>query len=166
MNRPLPTSGAMGPLVLRPDGKQVIASSMYNKGKAFIGAAILLSRETDSEHSDYVVLHLLCEGIEIVLKGLLLVRDYDRYYPRLHKKPLRHDLKKIALETASAYGRKLPRGGVVTELEALSTLYKQHLLRYGGVSDMHVDPRTIRRDKVLRYVTAVLRLAERPRSQE
>ena len=138
---------------------------MYNKGKAFIGAAILLSRETASEHSDYVVLHLLCQGIELVLKGLLLDRDYDRYFPRLPRS-LGHDLKKIALETASAYGRKLPRGGVVTELEALSTLYKQHLLRYGGVSDMHVDPRTIRRDKVLRYVTAVLRLAERPRSQE
>ena len=52
---------------LSTHGKRVVAESMYAKGKAFLGAAILLRSKNGHE---YVVLHLLCHGIEITLKGL------------------------------------------------------------------------------------------------
>ena len=50
--------------------KTLTATSMYRKGNAFIGAAILLKKHSDSEHTDYVALHLLCQGIEVTLKLL------------------------------------------------------------------------------------------------
>jgi hypothetical protein len=144
---------------LAPAGKQAIAASMYNKGKAFVGAAILLSRQDDSEHVDYVALHLFCQGVEIVLKGLLLCQDYDKYQARLIR-PLGHNLSKIVREAATAYGRKPLRGGLASELESLSKLYSKHLLRYGSPHDILIDPRSIPRDKVVRYVTAMIRLVE------
>jgi hypothetical protein len=143
-------------------GKQRVTESMYLKGKAFIGAAILLRRQApSSEETDYVFLHLLCQGIEITLKGLLLHKDYDKYFGRLKKKPLHHNLFEIAKEASSAYGFKPMRAGLADELRTLSNPYSEHLLRYGGEYDIVVDPRTIPRDKVLRRFKAAIRLAER-----
>jgi hypothetical protein len=48
----------------------------YQKGRYFIGAALLLRKHGGDE---YVVLHLLCQGVEIVLKALLLLHDFDKY---------------------------------------------------------------------------------------
>lgn len=140
-------------------GKQAIANSMYNKGKAFVGAAILLSREGSSEHTHYVALHNFCQGTEIVLKGLLLYRDYDKYKPRLRL--LGHNLVAIAREAASAYGRREPRANLATELATLNGFYSKHLLRYGGLIDIFIDPRTIPRKKTFRYMVALIRAAER-----
>jgi hypothetical protein len=140
-------------------GKRQIAVSMYARGKAFIGAAILLRRQGSLEPMDYVVLHLQCQGIEITLKGLLLLRDYDQYMPQLRK--LGHDLYRIADETSSAYGLGAPRGAVAEELRELSNLYSQHLMRYASVYDILVDPRTISPHNVLHRIGAVVRLAER-----
>ena len=50
-------------------GKRLVAESMYAKGKGFLGAALLLRREGGY---GYVVLQLLCQGVEITLKALLL----------------------------------------------------------------------------------------------
>lgn len=67
------------------DSKRYGAGSMYLNGKAFIGEAILTSRQGSSEQTDYVVLHLLCQGIECTLKGLLLLRDYDRFIGKMRR---------------------------------------------------------------------------------
>lgn len=143
------------------DGKKLVAQAMYNKGKAFIGAAILVGRNGgDAEHVDYVALHLLCQGVEITLKGLLLVKDFDRYWPRLQKK-LGHNLVKIAWAASTAYGRKPPRGALSSELTELSKGYADHQFRYGGLADIFIRPQTRPRNRVLRYMCALIVLVER-----
>ena len=128
-------------------GKGVVAESMYAKGKAFLGAAILLRQESGYE---FVVLHLMCQGIEILLKGLLLVVDYDRYKPKL--KTLGHNLVRIVEVASKAAGINPLRPHVQAELEKLNSLYSQHLLRYGSGYDILVDPRAIPSRRVLQRV--------------
>ena len=132
---------------------------MYLKGKSFVGAAILTHRQSDSEHNDYVVLHLLCQGMEVVLKGLLLLKDYDRNILRL--KPLGHNIFKVTEEVSAAYGLKPMCANLERELRDLNKLYTKQLLRYWTGYDILVDPRTIPRDRVLRRLCAAIRLAER-----
>lgn len=146
-----------GNLQLSAHGKRLVAESMYTKGKSFLGAAILLRQKGGYE---YVVLHLLCQGIEIVLKGLLLAVDYDTYNPQL-KKPLGHDLLKITDAVTKAAGLPALRPRIRTEMESLNQLYSRHLLRYGSGYDILVDPSTIPSRLVLRRMVALLRLVER-----
>lgn len=147
---------AVGHARLTLHGKRLLALSMYQKGKAFLGAALLLRRERGDE---YVVLHLLCQGIEIVLKGLLLVIDYSTYKPRL--KTIGHDLLKASDAAMGAAGLPPLRGPTRSELKTLNTLYSKHLLRYGSGHDILVDPSTIPSRRVLHRVGAVLRIVER-----
>lgn len=133
---------------------------MYGKGKAFIGASILLRKQASSEPNDYVALHLLCQGIEITFKGLLLLYDYDRFKRRL-RKPLGHDLFLVAVAVSAAYGLKPLRDDLGSELGALSNIYSQHLLRYGSMHDIFINPSSIPHERVFRRLAAVLRLTER-----
>ena len=146
---------------LTPAGKQGVAASMYAKGTSFIGAAILVQGQSASEHSDYVVLHLLCQGLEVLLKGLLLHKDYDRYRPRLGARDLGHNIFDIAEETLKEYGLNPMTADLQTELRELDKLYRDHWLRYGSTLDILVDPRTIARDRVLRRLSAAVRLTQR-----
>jgi hypothetical protein len=140
-------------------GKRMVAASMYAKGKNFLGAAMLLRKKGGYE---YVVLHLLCQGIEITLKALLLVADYDAYKPKLRKYGRSgHDFSLTAIDTLSAFGLSPLRAPIKEELQALSVLYSKHVLRYGSFHDILVDPQTISSQRVLRRMAAVLRLAER-----
>jgi hypothetical protein len=145
--------------------KRRIATAMFVKGKAFAAAAILLEQKkrelapTDAAFES-VFLHLLCQAIETSLKGLLLFRNYDRYRPMLAK-PLGHNLEKIIREALSAYGLKPLNPTMATELDQLNSFYSHHLLRYGGISDVFIDPHTIPRNKVLRRLNACFHLAER-----
>jgi hypothetical protein len=137
---------------------------MYSKGKAFSGAAVLLrhhplQNHPICEHVDYVVLHFLCQGIEIILKGLLLIRDFDKYDPRLTR--FGHNLLEIATEAATAYHLNPARNVLAEELSTLSKFYSKHQLRYGGLGDIFIDPRTIPRDAIFRRVAAIIRLAEK-----
>jgi hypothetical protein len=95
------TTGVL--LALADGGNRRVSVSMYLKGRAFVGAAILLNPHAESDDMEYVVLHLLCQGIEVVLKGPLLFKDYDNYTGRL-KNSLGHNLCKIAAEASLAYG--------------------------------------------------------------
>ena len=141
---------------LTAHGKRLVAASMFAKGKAFLGAAILLRQKGGYE---FVVLHLLCQGIEVTLKGLLLFMDYDKYKPKLRH--IGHKLLSVSEATAKAAGLPPLKKDVRTELEVLSNLYSQHLLRYGSGYDIFVNPSTIPSNRVLRRMVAVLRLAER-----
>ncbi len=84
---------------------------MYAKGKAFLGAAIPLRQQLEYE---FVVLYLMCQGIEILLKGVLLVLDYNEYKPKL-KTELGHNLVRIVQVASKAAGIKLlrPHEGIV-----------------------------------------------------
>ncbi len=138
-------------------GKRLVAECMYAKGKSFIGAAILLRQESGYE---YGVLYLLCQGIEIILKALLLLRAYDKYKPRL-KKPYGHDLETLVAAVVAEFKLHPLRSRPATELHALNSLYGNHLLRYGSFYDVLVNPVTISGGRVLLRMAAVLRLAER-----
>ena len=141
---------------LTSHGKRLVAESMYAKGKAFLGAAILLRRQNGYE---YVVLHLLCQGIEISLKGLLLIADYNKYKPQLKK--LGHNLIKTAETASKIAGIKPLRPAVQAELESLNKLYSAHLLRYGSGYDLLIHPATISSKLILHRMAAVLRMVER-----
>src|SRR4051794_14305376 len=108
---------------LTSHGKRLCAESMYSKGKAFLAAAVLLRQHGGSE---FVALHLVCQGIEIVLKGLLLLQDYDTYQPKLRK--YGHDLSRIAIHVLSAFQLNPLRPRLAAELQLLSSLYGKHLL--------------------------------------
>jgi hypothetical protein len=177
----MPVVSASAFLSLAPHGKLVNADSMYLKGKAFIVAAVLLERhqrerQASSDETDYVFLHLLCQGIELVLKGLLLRKDYDKYIVRLtdnkylnqrYGKPLRkdilgHNLLKIADEALRAYKLNSMRGALKGQLSYLSKMYLEHRLRYGS-GILADDPHTIQHDKIVRRLLAINRLTEKYR---
>ena len=134
---------------------------MYQKGKHFLGAALLLRQKGGHE---YVVLHLLCMGIEITLKALLLFADYDTHKPKL-RRPYGHDLMQLTCAMRSTFGIKL-RPQLEAELKALASLYKKHLLRYGTPHDFLVGPTAVASDRVFRRMEAVVRLAEREAARE
>jgi hypothetical protein len=138
-------------------GKWVVAESMYAKGKNFLAAAILLRQSGGYE---YVVLHLICQGIEITLKALLLFKDYDRYKGQL-RKPLDHNLNKIVAAATMEFSLRPISGILAIELATLNSLYSKHLLRYGTVHDILVNPQTIAGDLTLHRMAAVTRLADR-----
>lgn len=141
---------------LTPYGKRAVAHSMFAKGCGFVGAALLLRKRGGYE---YVVLHLICQGIEILLKALLLAADYDKYQPRL--RTLGHKLVRTASEAAAAYGQHPVREKLSRELRSLEILYSSHRLRYSSGYDALVDASTIPSALALRRTLAVLRLAKR-----
>jgi len=136
--------------------KRQYGLSMYSKGKNFLGAAVLLQRHGGHQ---YVVLHLICQGIEAALKGLLLIKDFDRFRPLMRR--YGHNLTPLIRDALNEFGLAQMRPSLSTELKSLSNLYLQHLLRYGSFYDLIVDPDTIPIDLVIRRVTATLRLGER-----
>lgn len=137
--------------------KRMIARSMYVKGNSFLASAVLLRQEGGDE---YVVLHLLCQGIEITLKALLLFRDYDKYKNKL-KKPLGHDLNKLIATVSTEFDIRPMPISLKKEVEKLNSLYSNHWLRYGGVHDILVNPQTIPSDLIFRRINAVVRLSNR-----
>ena len=137
-------------------GKRLIALSMCEKGKSFIGAALLLRNQGGYE---YVVLHLLCQGIEVLGKGYLLLQNYDKYKPQLRS--IGHNLENLLREVEQVSGINLRARGVQAEVTELNQLYSQHLLRYGSGMDVLIDPKNISSGRVLRRLAAVLRYADR-----
>jgi HEPN domain-containing protein len=146
---------AVGTGRLSTYGKRLVAKAMYHEGKHFLGAALLLRERGGSEA---VVLHLICQGLEITLKGLLLAADYEKFRPRLQR-PLGHNLERLVNEVSQAAGlRQQP--SVLAELAALNKLYSRHLLRYASGYRLLVDPASIPHRRVLRRFAAAIRLVE------
>lgn len=143
-------------LKLTTYAKSQIANSMYWKGKNFLQAAILLRQHGGNE---YIVLHLLCQGVEIVLKALLLLKDFDSFQPQLKIK-FGHNLNTLAVEVLSQFGLKSLRPALATELHELNILYSKHLLRYSSSSDFLVDPSTIQSDLIFTRILAAIRLTD------
>ncbi len=142
--------------MLAPGGKVFIAASMYDKGRSFIGAAILLA-----QHGGHpgVVRHLLCQGIEIILKAMLLRRDYDQYALRLSK--LGHNLLRVVGAARSATGLHLFMHGAQAELAELGKFYSATQLRYGGPIDIFIDQSSIPVARTVRHCRALLTYLER-----
>lgn len=144
-------------------GKRLVAESMYAKGKAFLGAGILLKQK--QRGYEYVVLHLQCQGIEIILKAVLLMQNFGEYKPKL-RRPFGHNLIKVA-DAASREFRLHPlKPTLLSELGVLNSFYSNNCLRYGTVYDILVDPTTISCHRSLRRIVAVMRLTERLLARE
>jgi hypothetical protein len=151
------TISAQG-LVSKPTtyGKNQIAKAMYWKGKNFLHAAVLLSQHGGNE---YIVLHLLCQSIEIILKSLLLFKDFDSYKRRI-KKEFSHNLEKLTEEALSQFAQKPLRPAIATQLRELNNLYSRHLLRYGSSYDLLVAPSSIKSDLIPSRILAAIKLAD------
>ncbi len=120
-------------------GERKIAEAMYHRGKNFLAASVLLQREGGY---GYVVLHLMCQGIEIILKAFLLLRDYGKYKKRL--RTYGHNLLTLSEVASSVYGLDPLREPVRQELDRLNNLYQKHVLRYADIHDIFLDPETSR----------------------
>ena len=141
---------------MTPYAKALVAQAMSQKGRAFIGAALLVKQKNGNAS---VVLHLLCQGIEVFLKALLLAKDYDFYKPRL--KNLGHNLVKGAAAVRKATGLHVFSHDALVELLGLSGFYSQHLLRYASNFDIFIDAASIPHTRVIRHTLALVRYAER-----
>lgn len=142
---------------LASHGKHLVSASMYQKGIAFLAASELLRKSNGHE---FVVLHLIGQGIENILKGVLLAIDYDKYWPKLRNK-IGHNLL-FAAETASEAARIKPIStDIREELSKISIWYSKHVLRYGNHVDLLVSATSISRNRILRRILAVVRLVSK-----
>ena len=150
---------AHGNMTVTAHGKAQIARVQFDKGRAFVGAALLLKSHTQSESYKYVYLHLVCQGIELILKGLLLTKDYDTYRPRM--RTFGHDILILAEETLAEFSLKPLTPKIEQDLKYLSQQFSKHNLRYSSINDIFIDPNSIAINSVMRRLGACIRLAIR-----
>jgi hypothetical protein len=132
---------------------------MFAKGTQFLAAAILLKQRGGYQ---YVVLHLVCQGMEIMQKALLLAHSYDTFKPQIAKRALfGHDLVKGADAVSAAYGLRKISGSLRSELVQLNNYYMAHLLRYASSADILIDRNTISYRRVLRRCGALVRFGSK-----
>jgi len=148
------------PAKLTAHGERLITAHMFDKGKGFVGSSILLKRHNGNQA---VVLHLLCQGIEILLKAGLLLVDFKKYRPLLKTKMYGHNLEVLARELQNATGLCVFSGESAAEFQALNSLFSKHLLRYASSFDILVSPESIPCDRVIKRVAAAARLCEQRR---
>ena len=137
--------------------KNQVARAMLHRGYNFLGAAVLLEQNGGYQ---YVVLHLICQSLEIILKALLLLKNYDKYLPLLPTRRLRHDLVELATIVSSEYSLRVLRSPLREELSNLNALYKTHFLRYADFRDI-IPPKDIHYTRVLYRILACQRLVAR-----
>ena len=136
--------------------REWVARDMVVRGEHFAAAAILLKRH--GGHG-YVWRHNFCQAVELVMKGLLLLRNFDGEWPRMRK--YGHRLVLLADAVAAAYNFRAPTGQLRAELEGLDSLYGAHLLRYASGLGALVNPDTIPYERVMIRLVAVQRLSRR-----
>ncbi len=141
-------------------GRFCIAMTQYNKGRAFIGAAYLLKSHVDQEAYQSVYLHLLCQGSELIFKGIMLLKDFKKYRSR-EKKIYGHNIVAL-IEDAHIECRLKPlRADIKAELDYLANRFSANALRYSGYQDIFINPFTIKHENFSKYLTCVIRLANR-----
>jgi hypothetical protein len=135
--------------------KLLLTQAMFTKGTQFLAAAILL-KQRGGYH--YVVLHLVCQGMEIMQKALLLAHSYDTFKPQIAKRALfGHDLIKGADAVSAAYGLQKISGSLRSEVEQLNHYYMEHLLRYASSADILIDGNSISYKRALKRCCALVR---------
>lgn len=141
-----------------PHAKRLRARFMFGRGQNFLAAAVLLERHGGD---GFAVLYLLCQGVEVVLKALLIMRGYEKHKPRLKK--FGHNLSRLADAARLEFGLNALRPPLKEELDGLNRLYANAVypLRYASFLDLLVDPATVPRALVTRRLVAVFRLTAR-----
>jgi hypothetical protein len=140
-------------------GRFAISIAQFSKGCAFLGAAHLLQEKATQEAQHYVCLHLICQGAELIFKGILLLKDFKKYRPRERK--FGHKVAEIAKVVHSEYGLNPLRPDIVDELTKLEERFSSHSLRYAGVGDICINLYSLEHKKFLRYLVAIIRLTNR-----
>jgi hypothetical protein len=140
--------------------KRIVAQKWMFRGGAFLAAANLLGvQRQNSEDALMVSLHLLCQGMELFLKGLLSDKDYDLYYPKL--KSFGHRLDFLADEVTKIYSAPMINAQLRCEFLALVLWYSRHWFRHEsglGFVAMSGAPSYFR---TLRRMLAVVRVSRR-----
>lgn len=111
-------------------GKQMTAWHFYLRGRQFIRVAFTLDQ--DEPGDGYVVRHLLCQGIELMLKAILLRKNYDTYRSRLSRKPFGHDLIGLLDEVKRQYNVKL-EAELLADIKKLNSFFITHRFRYSDI---------------------------------
>lgn len=142
---------------LMAHGKKLVAHAMFHKGKQFLAASVLLHQKNGYKD---VVLHLLCQGLENVQKGLLLASNYDKFKPDLKSK-LGHDLICGSDALQVAYALKPLREETKAELQSLNEYYSRHLLRYGTIRDVFVSTEKLQFEAIMRRAVALTKLGNK-----
>jgi hypothetical protein len=159
VNRPM-TGGAGMVLQFSDHSKKLIAESWARRGMAFVVAASLLSEHAPkSEDAQFAALHMLAQGTEILLKGLLLLKDFDGYKPKM--KSLGHNLNRIADEVVKAYAVPVLREPLNDELVTLSDWYSKHLLRYESGRILFIPSSVIQNKRIVARLSVIYRLVQR-----
>lgn len=144
-------------------GKMIIARAQFERGCAFVGAALLTRPHAIQEPQQYVFLHLVCQGIELITKGLLLTRDFDTYRPR--EKEFGHKITRLIEETLTVFNKRPLEPKLKAEIKYLADSFGEHRLRYASAMDIFIAPSSIECDLVLRKLHAVIRLSRRELSK-
>jgi len=134
-----------------------IAVETLKKGENFIRTALLLRKNNSEEN---VVLSMICQGIENILKGLLLSKDYVRYEPLLRRK-FGKNLLKLYYRTRKEYKIKKLDARAVNELQILAYLYKNQFLHYGHLINLLNDDRAFESGHLLRKLFQILAYVKR-----
>jgi hypothetical protein len=134
-----------------------VAVSTLKKGENFIRAALLLRKNNSEEN---VVLSMICQGIENILKGLLLVKDYVKYEPLLHRK-FGKNLMRLYYRTRKEYNITNIDSKAVNELQILAYLYKNQFLHYGHLINLLNDDKAFESGHLLRKLFQILAYIKR-----
>jgi hypothetical protein len=134
-----------------------IAVETLKKGENFIRTALLLRKNNSDEN---VVLSMICQGIENILKGLLLSKDYIRYEPLLRRK-FGKSLLRLYYRTRKEYKIKNLDARAVNELQILAYLYKNQFLHYGHLINLLNDDRAFESGHLLKKLFQILAYVKR-----
>lgn len=146
-------------MTLTSYGKSKISRIQFDKGCAFFGAALLLKRHAQNESHKYVYIHLVCQAIELISKGLLLTKDYNKY--RSKEREFGHDIFSLSEEVLIEFNLNKFRDDMKHDLKLISEKFRHHKFRYSSIHDIFIDPNSIKIDPVIRRLGASVRLAMR-----
>ena len=137
-------------------GRQLRGLKLYEKGLHFAAAGQLLQRHNGN---GLVVHHLFCQALELLLKGLLIVKNDDVTKEELQN--LGHKLGKLARRVRKEYGMRALSESAAAELKQLTREFSSHELRYGSIRDILMGTAIDPQNRLRRKVFAIARLAER-----
>jgi hypothetical protein len=155
-----PRQGSKAVLTPTKYGERMIAQAQFEKGCAFIASAILLRQRATTEAHQWVSLHLLCQGIEVSLKGVLLLKDYGKYRP-LERKLFGHKLVPLVETALKEFEQRELGPQLKAELKLAARFYFSNELRYAGHSDILIAPSSLPYDRLMRRTAAFVRLVSR-----
>ena len=83
-------------------GQMTLANVEFQKGQAFVDAAVLLLRESKNESYLYVHMHLIAQGLELIMKSALLFHNFGKYRAK-EKNGYGHKLLQLCDEVTRVY---------------------------------------------------------------